>query len=454
MERGALLKTKTSMVRTFLHYTLSVMLLIVVAACGDGGDYTDGSSSNESSFTITYTKDNTTAYVTQLLTHTVGNGFPIVIMADGYTQSEIDNGAYRTAVNKTITSLFAKEPMASMKAYFDVYEVAAASSVSGITTTKSNTAFSTYFTSSDGVEIEGNTDKIENYAWMTLGRSNSRFNDSQIIVLVNSNRYAGITLISYRSESADSIPSGLSLSYMPVGCISGGKSYFTEVLQHEAVGHGIGKLADEYYDTYTSPSEEDITKYKSQQKAGVFLNTKYDADTENDKIVGNGALTINSTRYKIVIGAHNMQPGELGYLFANDGGYADDEVMWYQGGSLYLTLGEPYDGPLTRYAGYYSLEKNFYRSTWSSIMNSVFENGGDEFNVLSRYIIYARILKVAQGSPGNIHNEDLMRRFMQFDKWYGITSSTAAGAKGVGGTFATEETSLPPLARPKVIRID
>ena len=453
MERGALLKTKTSMVRTFLHYTLSVMLVMVVAACGDGGDYTGGDSGNETSFTITYTKDNTTAYVTKLLTHTTGNGFPIVIMADGYTQSEIDNGAYRTAVNKTITSLFAKEPMASMKAYFDVYEVAAASSVSGITTTKSNTAFSTYFTSSSGVEIEGNTDKIENYTWMALGKNNNRFSDSQIIVLVNSNRYAGITLLSYKSETTDSIPSGLSLSYMPVGCISGGKSYFTEVLQHEAVGHGIGKLADEYYDTYTSPTADDINKYKSQQKAGVFLNTKYDADTENSEIAGSGTLTMGNVKYNIMVGAHKMKPGELGYLFANDGGYADDGLMWYQGGSLYLTLGEQYSGPVSRYAGYYTLEKNFYRPTWESIMNSVFRSGGDEFNVLSRYIIYARILKVAQGSPGNIHNEDLMRRFMQFDKWYGITSSTSA-AKGIGGTFAAEETPLPPLAQPKVIRVD
>ena len=147
-----------------LHISI-IFLSLLLASCGKDEDY---ASESETSFSFTYPTDNSKGYVMVLQQHTKGNGFPVVIMADGYLQSDIAQGTYHTSVNKAIKALFASEPMKSLKAYFDIYEVQAASSVSGITTAARNTAFSTYFTSSTGVEIDGDKKKIRNYAWYAL----------------------------------------------------------------------------------------------------------------------------------------------------------------------------------------------------------------------------------------------------------------------------------------------
>ena len=444
-------KVSTQTILSLLCCSLFAVLMVTVSACDDGGDYNNNEKSYESSFK--YSKDGSTGYVSKIMTHTAGTGFPIVIMADGYTQSEIDNGAYHAAVTKAVTALLSNEPMASLKDYLDIYEVTTASSVSGITTAKRSTAFSTYFTSEDGVEIEGNTEKIENYAWLALNKSDIIYN-SLILILVNSSRYAGITMMGVDQKVTDSIPGGLSLAFVPVGCTtSSGKECFTEVLQHEAVGHGIGKLCDEYCSEYAAPTETEIEKYKNMQKIGCYLNSKFDTETENDRIVGKYTIRQNGIATSYVMRGHSFKPGELGYLFASDAGYAGEDLMWNQGGALYLTLGsELYDGSEIRYRGCYTIEKNFYRPSWGSIMNDVLDSSnGKQFNALSRYVIYARVMKVAQGSPGNIHSEELMRRFMQFDKLYGNSSS--ASAKGIGQSTTSSGTSetLPRLPEPRII---
>lgn len=433
-----------------------MFVMTMMSSCSKSDDYSfddDGDDSETVYYqNFTYTDGSTGKYA-RLSKHTSGYGFPIIIMADGYTQSEIDNGSYHTAVEKAVTSIFSLEPMASLKEYCDVYEVVAASDNSGITTTKQNTAFSTYFKSSSGVEIDGDDKKIQHCAWYALGRSNDRLANAVIVVLVNSDRYAGITYMAVDETVTDSVGGGLSLAYVPTGCKSSGKSYFTEVLCHEAVGHGIGKLHDEYYSNHTEPTDDEIIVFKKRQGEGLYLNVKYDADTDNDYVMGTGVMTQGTSIYKIMLGAHNMRPGELGYRFAVDAGYAGEELMWTQGAATYLNLGEPYDGALARYSGYYWAAKNFYRPTWGSIMNSVYEDDGDTFNVLSRYIIYARIMKVAQGGSENIHSEALQERFMQFDKLYNISAASAKGM-WIKNNTVSSASDLPQLPAPKIMKME
>ena len=259
-----------------LFYLSIACISLLLASCGKDEDTQD----TYTSFSFTYPGDNSKGYVMVLQQHTKGNGFPVVIMADGYLQSDITAGTYHSAVSKAIEAMFSSEPMKSLKAYFDIYEVQAASSVSGITTEESNTAFSTYFTSSSGVEISGDNKKIENYAWYTLKKNDNKFKNVLVIMLVNSDRYGGVTLLSADDTVTDSIPGGFSLSFIPTGCKSKNVSYFTQTLQHEAVGHGIGKLADEYMQLHYSPSQDSINAYKNMQKIGFYLNTKYDDKQE------------------------------------------------------------------------------------------------------------------------------------------------------------------------------
>ena len=148
-----------------------------------------------------------------------------------------------------------------------------------------------------------------------------------------------------------------------------------------------------------------------------------------------------------------MQPGDIGYLFACDAGYSNEELRWIQGGYTYLTPSTTlYTGDNTNYLGWYTTEKNFYRPTWQSLMNDVTEQDSKTFNALSRYIIYCRVLKVAQGSPGNIHNEQLQRRFMQFDTMRSNSSAAKSAAPFVRSIkeISTEQTP-PALPAPKLI---
>ena len=432
-----------------LHISI-IFLSLLLASCGKDEDY---ASESETSFSFTYPTDNSKGYVKVLQQHTKGNGFPIIIMADGYLQSDITSGTYHNVVSNAVNALFAVEPMTSLKAYFDIYEVQAASEVCGITTTQRNTAFSTYFESATGVLIMGDNTKIENYAWYTLKKNYSKFHNALVIMLVNSTRYGGVTLLATNYSSTDSIPGGFSLAYVPTGCKVNNVSYFTQVLQHEAIGHGIGKLADEYTEEYYTPSQEVIDKYLNLQKNGLYINTKYDADTENPVVEGTLRRTSGGTVTKYVIGGHTMQPGDIGYLFACDAGYSNEELVWIQGGYTYLTPSTTlYTGDNTNYLGWYTTEKNFYRPTWRSLMNDVIEQDSKTFNALSRYIIYCRVLKVAQGSPGNIHNEQLQRRFMQFDTMRSYSSAAKGAAPHARSIkeISTEQTP-PALPAPKLI---
>lgn len=425
-----------------LHISIIFMSLLL-ASCGKDEDYV---SESETSFSFTYPTGNSKGYVKVLQQHTVGNGFPIIIMADGYLQSDITSGTYHNVVSNAVNALFAVEPMTSLKAYFDIYEVQAASEVSGITSTQRNTAFSTYFESTTGVSIRGDSTKIENYAWYTLKKNYSKFHNALVIMLVNSTRYGGVTQLAADYSSTDSIPGGFSLAYVPTGCKVNNVSYFTQVLQHEAIGHGIGKLADEYTQEYDAPSQKVIEQYLNFQKYGLFINTKYDADTENDSIEG-------WTTNHYLICSHQMQPGDIGYVFANDPGYQGENLKWIQGGYTYLTFSTTlYSGSESRFNGYYMTEKNFYRPSWHSLMNSVTTEDSKTFNALSRYIIYCRVLKVAQGSPGNIHNEQLQRRFMQFDTMRSYSSAAKGAAPYVRSIkeISTEHTP-PALPAPKLI---
>lgn len=432
-----------------IFYLSILCMSMLLASCGKE----EYSQDSDTSYTFTYPSDNSKGYVMILQQHTKGNGFPVVIMADGYLQSDIAQGTYHTSVNKAIEALFASEPMKSLKAYFDIYEVQAASSVSGITTAARNTAFSTYFTSSTGVEIDGDKKKIQKYAWYALKKDDNKLKNVLIIMLVNSDRYGGVTFLSTDNAVTDSIPVGFSLAFVPTGCKSKGVSYFTETLQHEAVGHGIGKLADEYIQEFETPSQDEINDYKKWQRYGMYLNTKYDPSTENDGI--EGWTTVTSTGNHYLICSHQMQPGDIGYVFANDPGYQGENLKWIQGGYTYLTFSTTlYSGSESRFNGYYMTEKNFYRPSWHSLMNSVITEDGKTFNALSRYLIYARILKVTSGSPGNIHNPELQQRFMEFDTMRG----TYVAAKGTTRAavdireFDTRQT-LPPLAPPHIINV-
>ncbi|MCR5070209.1 MAG: M64 family metallopeptidase [Prevotella sp.] len=435
--------------RDSLHKLCSVAMMLcmfLLASCTKEDDFSVSNGGVESSSGYQGYK--------KLLTHTEGKGFVIAIMADGYTQSEINSGEYDEAVNSAVDALFSGEPMASLKPYFDVYNIVLSSAESGITTKKKDTALGTRFKSTSDVEVYGDSLKVWQLAGVVAASSGVQLTNTLAVVLLNSDQYAGVTLMTVPSESTDSIPSGFALAYVPVGCKIGNVSYFKDVLQHEAVGHGIAKLQDEYFQEYGTPSDDYVSNFKKYQKNGYYLNVIYDTDADDDYNGYYYSASYNSRTYKVLFGLHPFEPGDIGYEFTQNSAYDSEELNWYQGGATYLTIGSRYTGD--NYFGvYYTAEKNFYRPTVYSLMNSVVTGSKYGFNALSRYAIYARVMKAVTGSSENIHSQALYQQFMAIDK----PASVSSGAKAVNGqmsatdcvTSVVAEEDVPRLIAPKIV---
>ena len=58
---------------------------------------------------------------------TEGNGLPIVLMGDGFLDTEIEDGTYDEVMNKAMENLFTEEPLKSLRNYFNIYSVTAVS---------------------------------------------------------------------------------------------------------------------------------------------------------------------------------------------------------------------------------------------------------------------------------------------------------------------------------------
>ena len=359
------------------------------------------------------------AQASQIQKCTEGKGFNIVLMADGYTQSDIDNGTYNAAIQKAYTALFSMEPMKSLKQYCDVYKVVVPSVHQGIDYTKHNTALAARFESKESSGIYGDSIMAQNITAKALGLFSMKnitpqivqetFNKTLTVVLLNSTLYGGVTLLAMDENAKDKIPAGFSLAYIPANPSSTsykGSDLFERLLQHEAVGHGIGKLADEYF--YTSKAKsEDISKFKDGQKLGCYMNTHYDTAPKNQDASPYASYDNN----KIMLYKHPIENDWDFYPFVTDLRYAAEKLAWYQGGFTF-----PYD---------------FYRPTIYSLMNSSVDPNCGSFNAPSRLMIYKRIMRTAKGTSFtcDLNKGEDFEVFALFDapSW----ASYASPAKGV-----------------------
>lgn len=168
--------------------------------------------------------------------HKKGNGINLVFLGDGFDAEDIANGNYLRVMNEQMERFFDIEPYHTYRDYFNVSTAIAVSPESGIGTVNTirNTKFETTFTGEVG--LRGNYSTIFNYAMEVSSVDESNLNQSLIIVTPNTIDYGGITemwtdgsAIAFCPLSEDSYP------YDARG-----------IIQHEAGGHGFGKLGDEY----------------------------------------------------------------------------------------------------------------------------------------------------------------------------------------------------------------
>ncbi len=181
-----------------------------------------------------YDADYSDGEVMTLNTATKGAGIDIVFIGDGYGAKDIAKGTFKQNAEDGFKHFFGIEPYSTYKDYFNVYAVVSKSDDSGIGTVNTviDTKFGSYFTQ-NRIKAPA-ADKC--FTWAKRADASMDLSKSLVIMLMNTSTYEGVTMM-YGDGSA--------IACCPVS--TDAYPYdFRGIIQHEAGGHGFGKLGDEY----------------------------------------------------------------------------------------------------------------------------------------------------------------------------------------------------------------
>ncbi len=170
---------------------------------------------------------------------TKGNtgGINLVFLGDGFDAKDISEGEYMAAMQEQVENFFGIEPYKTYRDYFNVYTAIAVSPETGIGTVNTirYAKFETTYTG--GVGLRCDYDAVFQYVLdMKTTVTKANLNQSLIIMVPNSTDYGGICQM---------WEDGSAIAFCPMSTY--GYPLDTRgVIQHEAGGHGFGKLGDEY----------------------------------------------------------------------------------------------------------------------------------------------------------------------------------------------------------------
>ena len=169
---------------------------------------------------------------------TKGNkgGINIVLLGDGFNAKDIASGGYLKNIKQEVEYFFGIEPYKTYRDYFNVYTAIPLSTESGVGTVNTirYNRFNTTFTG--GVGLKADYDEVFSYALGAPTVNKGNLNQTLIIIVPNSTDYGGICQM---------WEDGSAIAFCPQSTY--GYPLDTRgVIQHEAGGHGFGKLGDEY----------------------------------------------------------------------------------------------------------------------------------------------------------------------------------------------------------------
>lgn len=299
--------------------------------------------------------------VKTLQTHTEGEGIPLVLMGDGFMDVDIAGGYYDEVMARAMDNLFTEEPVRSLRGYFDVYSVTAVSRRNSFTS-GDGTAFGCTFEGGNSTGIYGDTDKVLDYAGEVEGIDPQ---EALSVVILNTNTYGGTTYNFYSGTA----PRRYAVAFCPV-IESLESETFRQVLVHEAIGHGFGKLMDEYaYEENGAIPGEEVDHYRHLQGFGWARNVDFTDDPAR------------------VLWAD----------FLSDSRYAGQGLGVYEGACTYAA--------------------GAYRSTEESMMRSNIQG----FNAPSRYALYRFVMEYGEGRTPDYEE------FVAFDRQTFTAKTRAAG---------------------------
>ena len=283
----------------------------------------------------------------QLQAHTKGNGIKIVFIGDGYDAEDIATRAYLNDVEEGMEYFFAIEPYKTYKDYFDVYIDFPMSYESGVCSNVNiwrTTKFNTTYGAGEGGRLKVNFDDMMSYVLNDVTESvvnADNVNQTLIITILNSDVYEGLTSM---------WTTGAAISAVPHSRYAYPNDY-RGLIQHEAGGHGFGKLADEYM-----YHRENIHSCKCTCCPHVYFVNK-------GKSIGWFRNISLNGRYK--------------------------EIDW-----THLIFDDRYEDIVDIYEGGYYHSDGVYRSELNSCMN----NNVPYYSTISRQEMVERIMKYSGGT--------------------------------------------------------
>ena len=206
-----------------------------------------------------------------LQTATKGNngGIDIVFIGDGYDGEDIANGNYLNLVKQQTEHFFDLEPYKSHRDYFNVYVTFPLSQEKGVNTmnTYVNNRFGTLY-GYDGRICTSNqllteADEVRDYAVAHTPLTKDNLGRSLIILVPNSDAYSGVTYHEWYGSPISICPP----SSRPYPQDTRG------VIQHEAGGHGFGRLGDEeIIFCHGWPSSAVLADIEDKHQQGWYAN--------------------------------------------------------------------------------------------------------------------------------------------------------------------------------------
>lgn len=242
------------------------------------------------------------SYLT-LQEHTKGEGIDIVFVGDGFNGENISDGSYLELIKQQTEYFFGIEPYKSHRDYFNVYVTFPLSQETGVNTmhTYVNNRFGTLYgydgnamSTMDRLLTE--TDEVMDYVVEKSPLTNENLWRSVIILVPNSDAYNGVT------DFWNNVPFCI--------CPPSNRPYPQDtrgVIQHEAGGHGFGRLADEEIVLSQWPGSRVLKDIEEKQSWGWYQNI---ATTSNMKQVP-WADFIFDTRYSDYV---DVYEGAYGYM--------------------------------------------------------------------------------------------------------------------------------------------
>lgn len=251
-------------------------------------------------------------------------------------------------------NLFTEEPVKSLREYFDVFMINAVSENNDFGMGY-KTAFSCKLAGGNSTVIKGDDVSVQVYVGKVLKEEKKK--NSLAIVVLNTSVYAGTTYLGYQDGNGKFIE--FAIAYCPV-IETLESEHFRQVLVHEAVGHGIGKLEDEY----VYPDKGNVTMLEMQRIRTMQAN--------------GWAQNVDFTASKDTV---------LWASFLTDSRYQNEHLGVYEGACTY--------------------PKGAYRPSEDSMMNS----NTCAFNAPSRKSLYEKVMKIGMAVE-QVSYED----FVAFDK--------------------------------------